>query len=79
MPGDMKLADFKRKFEKYGVRVFPGSKHWKMEKEIDGRLVVYVFATKSGRHVARVYVDKARKRFKLTPDDGVSNKEFNSA
>ena len=78
MPSDMKLADFIRKFEHYGVRVFPGSKHWKMEKVIEGRLAVYVFATRSGRRVARIYVDKARKRFKLTPDDGISDEEFNS-
>lgn len=50
-----------------------------MYKEIDGAKIVYIFAVqKGGKEVLDVYVKKARKRFKLRPEDGVSDREFRS-
>lgn len=79
MAASMRLSAFKRKFASYGVSIERGAKHWKMYKEIDGSRIVYIFAAqKGGREVLDVYVKKARKRFKLRPEDGVSDHEFRS-
>ena len=79
MAASMRLSTFKRKFASYGVSIERGTKHWKMYKKIDGAKIVYIFAVqKGGKEVLDVYVKKARRRFKLRPEDGVSNREFRS-
>ncbi len=77
MASDIRLSDFKRKFETYGVSIVPGGKHLKMRKVIDGVVYTFPLPTIHGRLVKAVYIEKARARFKLTPDDGVSDEEFN--
>ncbi len=49
-----------------------------MKKRIDGITVNFI-AVVHGKRVDNAYVRDARKRFKLTPKDGVSDKEFNKA
>ena len=78
----MRLNDFRRKFKKFGVTVTnkktPGSHNLKLEKVIDGRTYMFPVSVK-GKHVHDVYVKKARRRFKLLPEDGVSNDDFRKA
>lgn len=77
VPSDIPEHDFKRRFKAYGVAFISARKHkWKMEKEIDGKTHVYVIPTVSGRFVKEVYQKKARKIFRLTEDDGISDDEF---
>lgn len=47
-----------------------------MSKVVGGVEVAYTFATKRGRFVKYRYIELARKRFRLTEDDGVSDSAF---
>lgn len=76
--GEMAFHDFKRKFERFGVSVIHRTKHVMLERIIGGIRVCYPVAVKR-RKVADVYVRKARKRFKLRPEDGISNEEYDRA
>lgn len=76
MASEIRLAEFKRMFERYGVEFLPGGKHTKMRRIIGGDVYTFPLPTVSGRFVKSVYVEKARMRFKLTEDDGVSDVEF---
>lgn len=78
MPSEISFNDFRRKFEHYGVVIFRKKKHWAMRKVVDGVPVTYMFATIGGRRVDWVYVKAARKKFRLTPKDGVSDREFDA-
>jgi len=49
-----------------------------MEKRIAGEMVRYV-AVVHRNQVDPVYVPKARRRFRLLPEDGVSDREFRKA
>ena len=80
MASDISWHDFVRKFGAYGVSITKRkrSPHYKMTKMIDGKLYIYPVPKKAGQHVKEIYVRKARKRFRLTPGDGVSDDDFNS-
>ena len=78
MGGEIAFHDFKRKFEHFGVNVSHGSKHVHLEKTIKGERVPYTVAVKQHK-VDDLYVHKARRRFKLLPEDGVSDEDFNRA
>lgn len=49
-----------------------------MRKEIEGVATIYRAVVHNGK-VKPVYVKEARKRFRLTPDHGVSDKAFEQA
>jgi hypothetical protein len=78
MGSEMAFHDFKRKFAYFGVAVGHGSKHVHMEKMIKGECVPYTVVVHKNK-VDAVYVSKARRRFGLRPEDGVSDEEFNRA
>lgn len=81
MPSDVALADFKRWFAKYGLEFIGGGKHpIKMRGPIrgdnDGAFATYPVPTRGGRFVKYLYVREGRKRFGLTPENGVSDEDF---
>lgn len=81
MPGPLPVHDFERKFRAYGVKLSRSKRkptHIKMRKRIGAQVVIYV-AVEAGGGVDNLYVRKARRRFKLLPADGVSDKEFRDA
>jgi hypothetical protein len=79
MAGPLHYNDFIRKFRRYGVSVSRiGATHSKMEKYVEGKLRVFI-AVVHGNAVDPVYVSKARRRFKLRPEDGVSDRDFQEA
>jgi len=49
-----------------------------MEKVIEGKRCLYHVPVK-GKKVKHFYINKARRRFRLLPEDGVSHEEFNRA
>ena len=52
--------------------------HAKLEKVIAGKKVMYPVAV-NRKKVKYIYVKKARRRFKLLPEDGVSDEDFSRA
>lgn len=78
MAGPLKFGDFKRKFTKYGVSITVKGSHIRMEKRIGGVVCRYVAVVHHNR-VDPVYVAKARRRFKLLPQDGVTDRQFRKA
>ena len=76
-PKVIKFRTFRRLLARYGVTVRPGAKHSLLVSS-DGRLKYPVPFTKGSDDVFRPYVDGARRRFHLTPEDGVSDEEFYS-
>jgi len=79
VPSDIRKEDFRRKFEKLGVKFEAARKHtWKMTKTVRGKTRVYIVPTKGGRYIKYEYVKKARKVFFLTERDGVSDERFES-
>lgn len=76
MPSDIPLHVFKRWFARYGVHFEPGGKHARLRGSVGGAVAIYPIPTIGGRKVKAIYVDKARKHFHLTPDDGVSDADF---
>ena len=81
MGSPLSYGDFWRKFRAFGVEVTrcrSKASHLKMTKVIGGKPTIYI-AVEKRREVADVYVQKARKRFRLRPKDGVSDKDFASA
>ena len=78
MGSDIPWHDFVRKFRAYGVSITKakGAPHYKMTKVIDGKTYIYPVPRKGGQRVRGIYVQKARKRFRLTPEHGVSDEEF---
>jgi hypothetical protein len=77
MGGPIRLEDYERRSRSFGVKVWRGTKHWRMRKEIGGVEFIYTF-TSHNNEVDDVYEKKARKTSRLTPKDGVSDKEFYS-
>jgi hypothetical protein len=77
MGAPMHYRDFVRIFGFHGVTIeeVKKSSHLKMKKVIDGVTVIYI-AVHHKNAVEDVYVQKARKAFRLTPKDGVPDKEF---
>jgi hypothetical protein len=63
--------------KRYGIEVRQGSKatHFKLVKFIDEQKVFYTIAVHD-ETVLDCYVTRTRKRFKLTPKDGVSDRDF---
>ena len=79
MASPIPYHDFKRKFNHYGVSLEKGKgSHIKMSQIIDGTKVMYPVAV-HGNKVEYLYVEKARKRFRLTPKWGVTNDDFRKA
>ena len=78
MSGPVSLRDFIRWFQRHGIKIEPcgSGSHYKLSGIVDGHRRIYIIATESGRRVKHVYVDKARKTFKLTQADGVSDQDF---
>ena len=77
MGSPMRLADFERRFRAYGVAIHRHrATHLVMKGIVAGETVVYVAVAKHGKTVDDIYVAKARRRFGLTPEKGVSNEEF---
>ena len=77
----LSYGDFCRKFRAFGVKVTrcrSKASHLKMTKVIDGKPTIYI-AVEKKRKVADVYVQKARRRFRLRREDGVSDRDFASA
>ena len=77
VPKIIKFRRFKRLFRRYGIQVVPGRKHFLLCSE-DGRKYP-VPARKEGDDIERAYVEGARRKFGLTPGDGVSDEEFYQA
>jgi len=76
-PGASKFKDVVRMFKAFGIETARGKKHW-LFLAADGRK--YPFPAKSRTaDVDRCYIDAARRRFNLTPADGVSDEKFYSA
>lgn len=76
----MLFADFAREMRHYGIEVMAptgGGLRFKLKKRIDDAWVIYIVARHKNR-IDDVYVRKTRRRFHLTPDDGVSNAEFDA-
>ena len=71
------FKDFKRWFTRQGVAIAQcaSASHHKMTKVIDGKMVIYIIAVHSNT-VDPVYTRKARRRFRLLREDGVSDKDF---
>lgn len=76
MPSDIKLDVFRVWFAKYGIVILPGGKHLKMVKMDSVPKEHFPLPTVRGRYVKHVYLQKARKAFHLTPEDGVSDEDF---
>lgn len=77
----MLFSDFERKMRHFGVEVIAptgGGSHFKLKKLIDRAWVIYPVARHNNR-IDNVYVVKARRRFRLRPEDGVSDAEFDAA
>lgn len=79
MGSPIRFADFKRKFEAFGCSIEPGGKHFILSRPYKGVVLKYPIPTKKGRWVLDIYVKKARRAMKLTPDDGVSDEDFDNA
>ena len=79
MTSPIRFQDFSRRFRAYGVTVtkIAKSSHVKMEKIIEGKLVLF-YVTVHKKKVDAVYMHKARRRFRLTRDCGVTDSDFNS-
>jgi len=58
------------------VREANKSSHFKCIKFIAGKKEVYPVPLQQGRYIDHKYVVGARRRFRLTPADGVSDEEF---
>jgi len=81
LPSPLSFIDFKRKFERFGVSVSKSkgkASHIKMRKVIDGVVVPYT-AVKHHNRVDYCYVAKARRKFRLTEEDGVTDEDFKKA
>ena len=80
MGSPLAFHDFKRKFDHFGVNVHNPRKssHIKMSKVIDGKKFMYLAVLKNNR-VDYLYVQKARKRFRLTAKWGVTDEHFRKA
>ena len=75
----VKRKEFERLFRKYGARLVPGGKHFRLEREVDGKLLIYTVALcKGGKEVLEVYVKHGRRALMLTPEDGVTDEDFAS-
>lgn len=79
MGSEIRFADFKRKFAKFGVVIKPGGKHHIMTRSHEGAQLRYTVPTRSGRYVKDFYVAKARQALKLTPEYGISDEDFDNA
>ena len=73
-PRVIKFRRFTKLFRRYGIEVIAGGKH-QLLCSTDGRKFP-VPARKESDDIERAYVDAARRKFQLTPDDGVSDEEF---
>lgn len=81
MGSPMQLNDFVRKMQSFGVTIrFTGDNHLLLARLVNGVKLIYVVAVAHPKkEVDDVYVRKARRRLKLLPEDGISDKEFNCA
>ena len=79
MPSPVNAGDFLRKCKSFGISVRQGGRgsHLVLTKEIQGSVATYVVPVHRNK-VDPVYVPKTRKTFKMTPKDGVSDREWNS-
>jgi hypothetical protein len=76
MGSPVKFRDFSRWFAHFDVRLeINKSSHIKMYRIIDGVSHQYT-AVVHKNLVDDVYLKKARKALKLTPEDGVSDEDF---
>lgn len=76
MPSNIPLNDFRRWFARFGISIESGGKHLKMRGTRKGKEIVFPLPLVNGREVKHWVLGKARKRFFLTEDDGVTDKEF---
>jgi hypothetical protein len=75
MASAIPFPEFKKRFRRWGFLVKSARKHYILVGEVDGKKDKYPFPMHNNEVLA-VYGNAARKRFKLTPKDGVSNAQF---
>ena len=73
-PKVLSFRRFKKLFKRYNIEVRPGKKH-PILCAADGRKYP-IPNLKDGDDIEKAYTDGARRKFGLTPEDGVSDAEF---
>jgi hypothetical protein len=74
----LKLRELRAALRRFAVEEDPArgkGSHTTFFKNIDGELVSYPVPT-SKKDVRQCYVSGCRRRFKLTPADGISDRDF---
>jgi hypothetical protein len=81
LPKAIKFRDLKRVFRSFGVIAIEGSspghkrkRHCLLADASGNKFPIP--AHNDGDDVYRTYVEAARRKFRLTPEDGVSDREF---
>ena len=75
-PTIVKFRNLKKYLRKFRIELKQGSKHPYFEDPA-GNKYPQPF-TKDNADVERVYVDAIRRKFRLTPEDGISDEQFYS-
>ncbi len=73
-PKTISLRKFKKLLSKYGIQFEHGGKHLLFISE--KRIIYPIPNMKEGEDVERAYVNAARRKFGLAPEDGISHEEF---
>ena len=73
----LKLKAFRRILKRYSISMRQSKKstHHILTKTISGKKRIYGVAVKKGE-ILPVYIDGVRKAFDLTPERGVSDRDF---
>ena len=73
-PKVIKFREFQKLLRRYDIKLLPGRRH-NLFVSPEGIKYPVPFS-KPGEDVERAYVNAARRAFSLTPEDGVSDREF---